>query len=45
MISRRNFIAASGACAASIVLGAKELHAQVAVKQVNIVLILADDLG
>src|SRR4051812_10281167 len=45
MISRRNFIAATGAGAASIMLGAGELYAQAVVKQVNIVLILADDLG
>ncbi len=44
MISRRRFIAAGGACAASMMLP-KETIAQAAQKRQNIVLILADDLG
>ena len=45
MISRRSFIAAGGACAASMMLRSIALGAQEAQRKPNIVLILADDLG
>src|SRR5215211_4794998 len=45
MISRRKFLTTTGAGAAAIMLKAAGLRAQAAGKQVNIVLILADDLG
>jgi len=45
MISRRKFIAAGGAGAASMMLAASGAFAQAGGKRPNIVLILADDLG